>query len=197
MAGQAILVVEDTELLRRIYTDKLKQEGYEVFPAADGLEALNIIRGNKIDLVLLDLIMPRMSGLEALEAMKSDPRTKDVPIIILSNLGQDADIQRGLEMGAADYLIKNEAKPADVSAKIASTLKLTGSRMVEEHGYHLLIRDREADADRIIAEMGLPRRFWCPACEVELQVELIPRKDRPGWFDAHLICPSCPREFGA
>lgn len=196
MAGESILVVEDTELLRRIYTDKLGQEGYVVLPAADGLEALELLRSNKVDLILLDLIMPRMSGLEALEAIKSDPRTKDVPVIILSNLGQDADIQRGLDMGASDYLIKNAAKPADVSAKISATLKLQADRMVNTHGYHLMVRDREADADRFITEQQLPRRFWCPACEKELELELIPRRDRPGWYDAHLVCPGCAREFG-
>jgi CheY-like chemotaxis protein len=196
MAGESILVVEDTELLRRIYTDKLTQEGYVVHGAANGLEALNIIRGNKIDLVLLDLIMPRMSGLEALEALKADPRTKEVPVIILSNLGQDADIQRGLEMGASDYLIKNESKPADVSAKISATLKLAADRMVNTHGYHLLVRDREGDADRFVAEQKMPRRFWCPACETELELELLPNRSRPGWYDAHFVCPTCPREFG-
>jgi CheY-like chemotaxis protein len=196
MAGESILVVEDTELLRRIYQDKLTQEGYEVHTAADGLECLNVIRGNKIDLVLLDLIMPRMSGLEALEALKSDPRTKDVPVIVLSNLGQDADIQRGLDLGASDYLIKNAAKPADVSAKIAATLKLAADRMEQASGYHLKVRDREGDADRLVADAKLPKRYWCPACEVELEIELLPRRDRPGWYDAHFVCPSCPRDFG-
>lgn len=195
MAGETILVVEDTELLRRIYTDKLTQEGYQVIAAQDGMDCLAQLRANKVDLVLLDLIMPRMSGLEALDAIKSDPRTKDVPVIILSNLGQDADIQRGLDMGASDYLIKNAAKPADVSVKIRATLQLAANRMSEERGYQLVVRDREADADLFVDQEKMPRRFWCPACEVELRIELIPRKDRPGWFDAHFVCPSCPREF--
>ncbi len=197
MAGESILVVEDTELLRRIYTDKLAQEGYVVHSAADGLDALAQLRENKVDLVLLDLIMPRMSGLEALEAIKADPRTKDVPIIILSNLGQDSDIQRGLEMGASDYLIKNSAKPADVSAKIRATLQMAGDRMLKTSGYHLMVRDREADADRFVNEQKMPRRYWCPACETELELELIPRRDRAGWYDAHFVCPTCPREFGS
>lgn len=197
MAGETILVVEDTELLRRIYTDKLIQEGYVVHAAADGLEALSLIRAHRVDLVLLDLIMPRMSGLEALEALKSDPRTLDVPVIILSNLGQDSDIQRGLEMGAVDYLIKNAAKPADVSVKIRTTLDNASERTAEAQGYHLVVRDREADAERFVAEQKMPRRFWCPACELELELELIPHRDRPGWYDGHFVCPSCPREFGS
>jgi CheY-like chemotaxis protein len=195
LAGESILVVEDTELLRRIYQDKLTSEGYTVHTAQDGLECLNVLRASKIDLILLDLIMPRMSGLEALAAIKSDPRTKDVPVIILSNLGQDADIQRGIDMGASDYLIKNSAKPADVSAKIHATLQLASDRMLADQGYRLLIRDREADADRFIADAKLTRRFWCPACELEIVIDLVARKDRPGWYDAHFICPGCAREF--
>ncbi len=113
-----ILVVEDTELLRRIYTDKLTQEGYDVIQAANGLEAIAALHEPNIDLVLLDLIMPQMSGLEALEHIKADPRTRDIPVLILSNLGQEQDIERGIALGAIDYLIKNEAKPADVAEKI-------------------------------------------------------------------------------
>jgi CheY-like chemotaxis protein len=195
VSGESVLVVEDTELLRRIYTDKLSQEGYKVFQAADGLEALNIVRTQPLDLILLDLVMPRMSGLEALEALKRDPRTRDIPVIILSNLGQDADIQRGLDLGALDYLIKNSAKPADVSAKIAATLATRVDGPVEAPSFKVVLRDHEGDADALVDYARLPKRLWCPACEVELSLELLPRPDRPGWFEAHLMCASCGREF--
>lgn len=195
MAGESILVVEDTELLRRIYSDKLNQEGYVVHQAADGLEALNQARSQSLDLILLDLIMPRMSGLEALESLKKDPRTKDIPVIVLSNLGQDADVQRGLSLGAVDYLIKNSAKPADVSAKIRATLDAVGTGSTCASCYRLIVTDHEADADKFVEEQKLGRRFWCPACEVSLTLELVSRPDRPGWFDAHMVCPACGREF--
>lgn len=195
MAGESVLVVEDTELLRRIYTDKLAQEGYKVFQAADGLECLNVVRTQPLDLILLDLVMPRMSGLEALETLKRDPRTREVPIVILSNLGQDTDIQRGLDLGAVDYLIKNSAKPADVSAKIRATLDSRGQASTESASFKVLIKDREADADRLIAHAKLTQRTWCPACQVELALELLPQSSRPGWYEAHFLCPSCGREF--
>jgi two-component system alkaline phosphatase synthesis response regulator PhoP len=195
VAGESVLVVEDTELLRRIYTDKLSQEGYKVFQAADGLEAINLVRTQQLDLILLDLVMPRMSGLEALEALKRDPRTRDIPVIILSNLGQDADIQRGLDLGAIDYLIKNSAKPADVSAKIGATLANRSETPVEAASFKVMIRDHEADAERLIEHARLTKRFWCPVCEVELSLELLPRPDRPGWYEAHLMCTTCGREF--
>jgi CheY-like chemotaxis protein len=193
--GESVLVVEDTELLRRIYTDKLSQEGYKVFQAADGLECLNIVRTQTLDLILLDLVMPRMSGLEALEALKRDPRTKNIPVIILSNLGQDSDIQRGLDLGAVDYLIKNSAKPADVSAKIQATLATRDDTPVEAVSYQLHLKDHEGDAEAFVAHAKLTKRFWCPACEVELAIELLPRPDKPGWYEAHMLCPSCGREF--
>ncbi len=194
MTAHTVLVVEDTELLRRIYADKLVQEGYEVFVAGDGLAALNTIRNNHVDLVLLDLIMPTMSGLEALEALKADPRTRDIPVIILSNLGQEYDIERGLALGAVDYLIKNEAKPADVVEKIRMTLDVAADRQRSTSTYRLVIRDREADAERFIADTKLTRRFWCPACEVEFVIELLLKPNQPGWYDAHLICPMCGKE---
>lgn len=191
----AILVVEDTELLRRMYADKLQQDGYRVLVASDGLEALSALRTETPDLILLDLIMPKMSGLEVLELVKRDPRLKDIPVLILSNLGQDDDIHRGISMGAIDYLIKNDARPADVSEKIGSILKVTGSRAGTQASYRLVIKDREGDIDRFVADAGLTRRTWCPVCEVELNVELIVQEARPGWYDAHLVCPMCGREY--
>jgi CheY-like chemotaxis protein len=195
LSGESVLVVEDTELLRRIYTDKLSQEGYKVFQAADGLECLNLVRTQTLDLILLDLVMPRMSGLEALEALKRDPRTKGIPVVILSNLGQDSDIQRGLDLGAVDYLIKNSAKPADVAAKIQATLATRDDEPVEAVAFQMRLKDHEADAEAFVAHAKLTKRFWCPACEVEMSLELVPRQDKPGWYEAHLICPSCGREF--
>ncbi len=207
MAGEIILVVEDTELLRRMYADKLAQDGYSVLPAGDGLEALALLKSHTVDLILLDLVMPRMSGLEMLDIVKRDPRMKDIPVIVLSNLGQESDVQKGIEMGAVDYLVKNEARPADVSVKI--TAVLSGGVVAEPAGelehvnaeapradsFRVHLRDREGDADALVAAARLTRRFWCPACEVELVLELVPQVRRHGWFDAHLECPQCRREY--
>ncbi len=195
MSALTILIVEDTELLRRIYSDKLAQDGYQVLTAGDGVEALQHLRTSHVDLILLDLIMPKMSGLEVLDTIKKDPRTRGIPVLILSNLGQESDVERGLAMGAVDYLIKNEAKPADVAEKIRLTLKFMAGRQVDAPTYKVAIKDREFDADRLVEHLRLQRRFWCPACEVELTIEMLPKADQPGWFDAHVICPMCGKEF--
>ena len=195
MAGERVLIVEDTELLRRIYQDRLTQDGYTVLTAGDGLEALAALRANPVDLVLLDLIMPRMGGLDVLESMKADPRTANLPVVILTNLGEESAIKHALELGALDYLIKNQAKPADVAEKIRLVLDNLGGCNGSSESYKLVVRDREADAECFIKKAGLPRRFWCPACEVELTLEMLPKADRAGWYDAHVICPMCGREF--
>ncbi len=190
-----VLVVEDTELLRRMYSDKLTNDGYRVLAAADGLEALSILRTDTPDLILLDLIMPKMSGLEILEIIKKDPRLTRIPVVILSNLGQDADMQRALDLGATDYLIKNEVRPNDVADRINGILKMTGSAEVGLTRYRVVVRDRDADADSLVRDAGLARRFWCPICEVELHLELLPKPTQKGWYDAHFVCPLCSREY--
>lgn len=202
MAGRVVLVVEDTELLRRMYVDKLMQDGYEVLAAADGLEALSVLKTQEVDLILLDLVMPRMSGLEVLDTVKADPRTANIPVLVLSNLGQESDVQKGIELGAADYLVKNEARPADVSAKISAVFANAACAPAEEGGaevetitYRVYLRDHEGDIDSIVDTHSLQRRLWCVACEEELVLELVPQCDRPGWFDAHLECPKCHRGF--
>lgn len=202
MAGETVLVVEDTELLRRMYADKLRQDGYVVLAAADGLEALALLRSHTVDLILLDLVMPRMSGLEVLDTVRHDPRTADIPVLVLSNLGQETDVEKGIEMGAADYLVKNEARPADVSAKIAAYFAgartsdaVPAAAPMPAHAYGLFVRDREGDADDLVSDAGLARRFWCPMCEAELVLSLLPQPTRPGWYDAHFECPVCHRGF--
>lgn len=192
--SQTILVIEDTDLLRRIYTDRLAQDGHRMLGASDGLEALSILRSETPSLVLLDLIMPKMSGLEVLEIMKKDPRLSGVPVIILSNLGQDEDMQRGLEMGAIDYMIKNDARPDDIAEKVKAVIARTSSNGTAR-SYRLLVQDRVGDSDAFITQAGLTRRFWCPSCEVELNLEMLAQANRPGWYDAHLMCPMCGREY--
>lgn len=193
--SQTVLIVEDTELLRRMYSDRLSADGYEVLSAADGLEAISLLRSVTPDLILLDLVMPKMSGLEVLDSVKKDPRLSGIPVIVLSNLGQETDIARCMEMGATDYLVKNDARPTDVSAKIKAALDLSTATEHAEKSYRLAIRDHSGDADALVADAALARRLWCPACEVELNLELVSQPTKPGWYDAHLMCPMCGRDY--
>ena len=117
-----ILVVEDETFLVKIYAVKLKKEGFEVSIANDGEEAVKMAASVKPDLILLDLILPKMNGFEALEKIRANPDNKKTPVIVLSNLGQEEDIKRAETLGADDYLVKANFSIQDIVAKIRETL---------------------------------------------------------------------------
>lgn len=101
-----ILMVEDDEFLRSIAVKRLEKEGYEVVISTDGSDAVKLAQGENPSLVLLDLLLPGISGFDILEKLKADAPTKDIPVIIFSNLGQKEDIEKAQKLGANDFLIK-------------------------------------------------------------------------------------------
>lgn len=118
-----ILLVEDDPLMIRMYQRKLLTDGYEVEIAVNGEEGLVHVRSFRPDVVLLDIMMPKLNGLQVLERMKSDPTTAHVPVVILTNLGgSEEDIERGLELGAVAYLVKSAYRPDEVIAKVKEVL---------------------------------------------------------------------------
>lgn len=125
MERKKIVIVEDDRFLRRVYEEKFKKiADYEIFVAADGASAVTMIKKEHPDLVLLDLVLPEMDGFTVLENVKKDPATADVPVIILSNLGQEDDIVRGRELGALDYLIKSDISIQAIEDKVRNILQL-------------------------------------------------------------------------
>ena len=121
--GTKILVVDDDKMLVELYKERLELAGYQVEVSRDGEEGLAKIHQAKPDLVLLDIMMPKVNGYEALASIKSDPSTKDTPVIILSALMRDINKTKAIESGADDYIIKSEAMPVDVIKKIEAVLK--------------------------------------------------------------------------
>jgi DNA-binding response OmpR family regulator len=120
---QKILIIEDDKFLRELISRKLAKEGYDIFEAVDGEDGLKKVKEEKPDLILLDLILPGIEGFEVLSRIKQDPELSRIPVIILSNLGQKEDVDRGRELGAADYLIKAHFTPAEIIEKIRAVLK--------------------------------------------------------------------------
>lgn len=117
-----ILIVEDDKFLRELIVQKTSKEGYQVAEAVNGEEGVTKAKEEKPDLILLDLILPGIDGFEALRQIKENPSTSAIPVIILSNLGQKDDVERGMKLGAADYLIKAHFTPGEILAKIKTTL---------------------------------------------------------------------------
>jgi DNA-binding response OmpR family regulator len=118
-----ILIIEDDNFLRELIVKKLLREGFEVKEALDGEEGVKKTKEEKPDLVLLDLILPTFDGFEVLSRIKMDSETKEIPVVILSNLGQKDEIERGMAMGAADYLVKANFTPSEIVAKIKAILQ--------------------------------------------------------------------------
>lgn len=118
-----ILIVEDDKFLRDLILQKLQREGFETIPALDGEEGLKLIKEKIPDLVLLDLILPGLDGFEVLKQVKSDARTKPIPIIVLSNLGQKEDMDRAFAGGAEEFMVKANFTPGEIIAKIKQILQ--------------------------------------------------------------------------
>jgi CheY-like chemotaxis protein len=118
-----ILVVEDDVFLTKIYKAKMEKAGFIVDLAGNGEEALAKVAAQQPDLILLDLIMPVMDGFVTLEKLKSNKKTSIIPVIITSNLGQAEDIQRGLGLGATDFIVKSDTALESVIGKMNAILQ--------------------------------------------------------------------------
>lgn len=116
--SKKILVIEDEEILLKLLKKRLSQEGYAVSIAINGIEGLELMRKNKPDLILLDIIMPKMGGFELMEETAKDEELKDIPIIIISNSGQPVEIDRAQRLGAKDWLVKTDFDLQEVLDKV-------------------------------------------------------------------------------
>lgn len=117
-----IFIVEDDQFLRDLMERKLVKEGFRVETAIEGDTALQKIAETKPDLILLDIILPGMDGFTILEKLKQKAELAKIPVILLTNLGQKDDVEKGLKLGAVDYLVKAHFTPADIVEKVKSTL---------------------------------------------------------------------------
>jgi len=119
-----ILIVEDEATLQKALTEFLAEEGFEVFGALDGEKGIELAKKEKPDLVLLDIILPKKDGYEVLTDLKNNESTKNIPVILLTNLESAEDVDRAFEKGASTYLVKSNYKLEEVVKKIKETLKL-------------------------------------------------------------------------
>ncbi|MBI4948142.1 response regulator [Candidatus Berkelbacteria bacterium] len=120
---KSVLLVDDDLTLREMYSERLKAEGFTVDMAKDGEEALQKIKENRPSIVLLDLMMPKINGIEVLKQVRADSSTKETPVIVLTALIQDREKLESLTNGADDYIVKSESMPGDVIQKIHTVLE--------------------------------------------------------------------------
>ncbi|NCN25128.1 response regulator [Candidatus Falkowbacteria bacterium CG10_big_fil_rev_8_21_14_0_10_37_14] len=117
-----IVLVEDEQFLLEMYKMKFTADGYEVYTASNGVEALKVIAESKPDIVLLDLVMPKMDGYETLKHLRADAATAKLKVYLLSNLGQTGEIDRGVKEGANGYFVKSSMTPSQLSAEVKKVL---------------------------------------------------------------------------
>lgn len=117
-----ILIVEDDPLMSRMYQKIFTFENFEVEMAGDGQEGIDKARASKPTLILLDVMMPKMNGLQALEKLKADVETKSIPVVMLTNLAGQQDAEAALAKGAVKYIIKSEYEPKQVANMVKEIL---------------------------------------------------------------------------
>jgi len=116
--NKKILLAEDDSAIGPMYETKLVQDGFSVVLVTDGAAVLESLKEEEFDLILLDVIMPQLDGFSVLEELKNNLKTKDMPVIMLTNLGTDEDIEKGKSFGVVDYLVKSTLTPTEVSLRI-------------------------------------------------------------------------------
>lgn len=117
-----ILIVEDEDIILNLLQHKLAQEGYEATTARDGQEGLEKMKQTKPDLILLDIVLPKLGGFEVMEEMQKEPDLRSTPVIIISNSGQPVELEKAKELGAKDWLIKTEFDPKEVVEKVVNQI---------------------------------------------------------------------------
>ncbi|MFH1171730.1 MAG: response regulator [bacterium] len=118
-----ILLIEDDQMISTMYQTKFTMEGKTIDVAADGATGLEKARSMRPDVILLDIILPKLDGFTVLKELKADATTKKIPVILLTNLGQDGDVKKGKDLGADDYFIKSNHTPAEIVAKVKEILE--------------------------------------------------------------------------
>jgi len=119
-----ILIVEDEDFLLDLYEAKLEQSGFEVVKASNGEEGVSLARLELPNLILLDILMPKVDGYDMLRQLKGSHETKDIPVVIFSNLSQKKEIEKGLKLGAKDFIIKTSVTPTEMMVKVREYLKV-------------------------------------------------------------------------
>lgn len=120
--GKVILLVDDDLTLREMYDERFKAEGYTIVQASNGEEAIVKAKEVKPNIIMLDIMMPKINGFDVLKQIKADEELKNIPVIVLTALIQDVDRLQGQKLGAADYIVKSETMPGEVIEKIKTIL---------------------------------------------------------------------------
>lgn len=165
--GKKILIIEDESFLSSILKGRLEREGFVTAQAMDGEEGLRMVKENKPDIILLDLIMPKVSGFEFMETVRIDPELSKIPVVVASNLGQESDIQKAKELGVIDYYVKATTSVDDIIKMVKRALGMSEDAQTQVY----------AEAQPEAVEMQQPEAEAQPVETVE--PEAVPIEEIP------------------
>jgi DNA-binding response OmpR family regulator len=195
-SGKAkILIIEDEAAFRTFYRDMLEAAGYNILEAEDGEAGWTLAKSEQPNLILLDLVLPKLSGFDLLRSVKRNPETKDIPVIIMSVLGRQEDIWEGLSLGAEKYLQKGLFSSRRVLAEVNAVIEQAGIKT--DAAYELAIGEVRKGAERLKADTGMTNLFSCPYCGEEMLLALNPdlTRDDRHWFSSYFVCSKCGRHI--
>lgn len=162
---KTVVLIEDEEILSELLRVKLKSAGLRVHTARDGISGLELVREIKPDLVLLDMLLPGLTGMRILEKMKEEGLLPAMPVLIISNSGQLVELERALDLGARDYLIKVNFDPQEVLARVMGLLGTTSPSDPDARGLHAGVKVLIVEDDMLLVNL-LERKFTGAGYEV-------------------------------
>ncbi|GBE00337.1 transcriptional regulatory protein SrrA [bacterium BMS3Abin07] len=185
-----ILLVEDSKMIQEIYKNKLLFEKFNVITADNGAEGIKVLAKETPDLILLDLMMPIMDGYKVLQVIKTDSRLKSIPVIVFSAKGQPGEVEKAMQLGASDYIVKATTKPAQVVERIKKVLsERTRSKSVVH--YRLKVDVNALDAPLVSSDFNM-NNLKCTECGTIMVFDMIPDfSEGTNWFSGKFICPEC------
>jgi len=195
-----LLLIEDNPDTRQIYKDVFERDGFEVLQAEDGEKGLSYAQATLPDVILLDLMLPKLSGFDLLKCLREKEDTQHIPVMIFSALGDAADRKKAAELGVTEYSMKASNPPKQVVGRVRALLANLVRPAVSNgttNSLTVALKESVFDIDQLQSRVGLTNGLHCPQCRSEIVLAMIPDPTRtPGhWFATRLICSSCHRAF--
>lgn len=176
----SVVLVDDDADTRLLYAEVLREAGFDVREATDGLDGLEKINQMLPDVVATGIIMPRMDGFMLAEALKKNVNTMNLPVMFLSHLGREEDETRAKVLGAKDFFVTTMTPPQEIIGRIKGLLTSSD--------YFVIPNPYELDAQRLAQDLGLNRDFLCTDGGEKLAIKLRLKDARNKRFDAEIVC---------
>ena len=194
-----LLLIEDNPDTRQIYKDVFERDGFEVLQAEDGEKGLSYAQSTLPDIILLDLMLPKLNGFDLLKRLRAEAETEKLPVVIFSAVADASDRKKAAELGVTEFSVKATNTPKQVLSRVRAVLEQARHDLLNSasKSFTLLLKETFEDAAQLQAQVGIVDRFRCPQCqeEVVLTMHHDPTRSQGHWYAAHLVCSGCQRGF--